>query len=57
MLTLKGSIKGREFVDEDGVCYPLKYYLGERENVFINCLFNENGTLSVYRIFEELKAG
>jgi hypothetical protein len=53
MLTLKGKLVGKTFVNEDGVCYPLEYAFNESDEVYINCKFNENAsTLSVYKIFK-----
>lgn len=53
MLTLKGKLRGKVFVNEDGVCYPLMYAFDNEPNeVYINCMFEDDGTLSVYRIFK-----
>lgn len=51
MLTLKGDINGSEFVC-DGEKYHLRYNLGVQLNVYINCMFNDDGSLSVFRIFK-----
>ena len=50
LITLRGHLAGSQFINEDGVCYPLKYKLCEDKEVFINCHFNEDGTLSVFKI-------
>ena len=52
MLTLKGKLVGKSFVSEDGVCYPLKYSFNEPNEVYINCEFNDDKTLSIFRIFK-----
>ena len=52
MLTLKGKLCGRTFVNEDGVCYPLMYTFNNEPNeVYVNCKFEKDGTLSIYKIF------
>lgn len=52
MLTLKGKLQGKTFRNEDGVCYPLKYtFNNEPDEVYINCMFNADKTLSIYKIF------
>lgn len=51
LLTLKGFLCGKFFRNEDGVCYPLEYYLNIEQEVYIQCIFLEdNKTLSVYKI-------
>jgi len=53
LITLRGKIKKEVFITEDGVCIPLKYkYEKEFDDVFINCAFNDDGTLSIYKTFK-----
>lgn len=52
LITLKGKLRGKVFVNDDGVCIPLKYKFDNEPNeVFIHGAFNEDKTLSVYKIF------
>ena len=52
LITLKGKLQGEVFVSDSGVYIPLKYKFDNEPNeVFINCAFNEDKTLSVYKIF------
>lgn len=52
MLTLKGRLRGKMFVNDDGVCYPLMYvFNNEPDEVYVNCTFENDGILSIYKIF------
>ena len=53
LITLKGKLRGKVFVTDRGVCIPLKYKFDNEPNeVYVNGAFNEDKTLSIYKILQ-----